>query len=156
MCGCVGVWVISRVFSGYCFYDRTLFFSRWDFPLRQTVNSTFTYLTYYNESPRYTYIFFPSLHFTPLQVSNQPFAKLQFPILNQMTPYAPRTRTTFNPNPSPSFTYPQGSSSRQKAIQFRTLIAESAKQPTNHLRTHENIRRGYLFCSMYSRSIRVP
>lgn len=106
MCGCVGVWVISRVFSGYCFYDRTLFFSRWDFPLRQTVNSTFTYLTYYNESPRYTYIFFPSLHFTPLQVSNQPFTQLQIPHPQPddylRTQYAPQ----YHPSPTPVYPPP--------------------------------------------------
>lgn len=61
------MWVISRVFSGYGFYDGTLFlffFLPWDFPLRQTVNSTFTSGTYHSKSPRHTYIFFTSVQFT--------------------------------------------------------------------------------------------
>lgn len=125
MCGCVGVWVISRVFSGYCFYDRTLFFSRWDFPLRQTVNSTFTYLTYYNESPRYTYIFFPSLHFTPLQVSNQPFTQLQIPHPQPddylRTQYALQYHSTPTPVHPPPTLKQQG-----KSPSIPHLIAESA------------------------------
>lgn len=133
--------------------SNTFFFCGWDFSLRRTVNSTFTSGTHRKSPSQYLYL----LHFTSLhscsgtQVTNHSHPQPNDPL--RTTYYS-----TIQPQPQSILHLPSRLKQQAKSHSIPHLIAKICETTynTNHLRTHENIRRGYLFCSMYSRSIRVP
>lgn len=92
-----------------------------------------------------------SLHFTSLQVSTQPFAQLQIPHPQQNDPLRTTYYSTIQPQPQSILHLPSRLKQQAKSHSIPHLIAEICETTysTNHLRTHENIRRGYHFCSMY-------
>lgn len=80
-----------------------------------------------------------SLHFTLGHPGNHSHNS-KFPILNQITTHAVRTTVPSIPNPSPSFTYPQGSSTGKKpfnsAPNYRNLRNNLQYESSAHARKY--------------------